>query len=231
MRVIPVIDLKDGQVVHARQGRRDSYQPIASPLCANSEIFKVLEAFLGVYPFDTFYIADLNALTGNGNHDAWVAALLRTFPQIDFWIDKGYVANSELLGKPANYRPVLGSESLIEDSLVELARFQGRYILSLDYFGDEARGPQALFSDASYWPEQVIVMTLGRVGGGQGPDYQRLETFCRGYPHTQFIAAGGVRDFDDLLRLRNLGIRQVLIASALHDRSIGKNDVGRLQGM
>jgi phosphoribosylformimino-5-aminoimidazole carboxamide ribotide isomerase len=46
MRIVPVIDLKDGAVVHARQGRRDTYQPIASPLCASSDVYRVLDAFL-----------------------------------------------------------------------------------------------------------------------------------------------------------------------------------------
>ncbi|HQS46207.1 MAG TPA: histidine biosynthesis protein, partial [Xanthobacteraceae bacterium] len=32
MQVIPVIDLKGGRVVHARQGARHLYAPIVSPL-------------------------------------------------------------------------------------------------------------------------------------------------------------------------------------------------------
>ncbi|MGR8933513.1 MAG: HisA/HisF-related TIM barrel protein [Gammaproteobacteria bacterium] len=229
MRIIPVIDLKGGVVVHARQGQRESYRPINSPLCASSDVYEVLDAFLGVYPFETFYIADLNALTGNGNHQALLTRLLRDFPNIEFWIDRGYVAATELLDQPENYRPVLGSETLTDNMLAELSCFSGRYILSLDFFGDEARGSQVLFGDASYWPELVIVMTLGRVGGNQGPDYRRLEAFCRAYPRTQFIAAGGVRGYSDLLNLNTLGIRHVLIASALHDRRIGKDDIRCLE--
>lgn len=228
MRIIPVIDLKGGVVVHARQGQRDSYQPIASPLCASSDVYRVLEAFLGVYPFDRFYIADLDALTGNGNHDALLTALLQDFPHIDFWIDRGYVNAAEMRGKPVNCFPVLGSEALTENTLAELACFEGRYILSLDYFGDEARGPQVLFNAAAYWPEQVIIMTLGRVGAKQGPDYRRLESFCCDYPRTAFIAAGGVRDYGDLLRLKALGINHALIASALHGKSIDMDDIRRL---
>lgn len=229
MRIVPVIDLKGGVVVHAQQGQRDSYQPIVSPLCASSDVYHVLDAFLSVFPFDTFYIADLDALTGNGNHDALLVALLQNFPQIEFWIDRGYVNAAEICDKPANYRPVLGSESLTENTITELILFNRQYILSLDYFGDEARGPLALFSNAAYWPRQVIVMTLGRVGSKQGPDYQRLESFCRNYPHIEFIAAGGVRFYGDLLPLKAMGIQHVLVASALHDKSIGMDDIRRLK--
>lgn len=229
MRVIPVIDLKGGVVVQARQGRRDSYRPIISPLCASSDVYQVLDAFLGIYPFDRFYIADLDALTGDGNHVALLAALLNDFPRIEFWIDCGYVNVAEMINKPANYRPVLGSESLNENTITELALFNRQYILSLDYFGEEERGPQALFSNATYWPAQVIIMTLGRVGGEQGPDYQRLERFCRNYSHTEFIAAGGVRGYGDLMRLKASGIQSVLIASALHNGSLTTDDIGCLQ--
>jgi phosphoribosylformimino-5-aminoimidazole carboxamide ribotide isomerase len=228
MRVIPVIDLKDGQVVHARQGRRDAYQPIDSPLCADSDIYRVLEAFLGIYPFDTMYIADLNALTGIGNHDALLEAVVKAYPRIGFWIDRGYIAGAEMQSKPANYWPVLGSESFNDETLSKITRFGGRFILSLDFFGDQPRGPQALFSDPLYWPEQVIVMTLGRVGGKQGPDYRRLEAFVRNYPGTKFIAAGGVRDCADLRRLKTLGITHALVASALHAKSIGGEDIRKL---
>ena len=53
MQIIPVIDLKDGVVVHARQGKREHYQAISTNLCQSADIYKVIEAFLGVYDFDT----------------------------------------------------------------------------------------------------------------------------------------------------------------------------------
>jgi phosphoribosylformimino-5-aminoimidazole carboxamide ribotide isomerase len=54
------------------------------------------------------------------------------------------------------------------------------------------------------------------VGSFQGPDIIQLTQFCRRYPEKNFIAAGGVRDLADLLQLKAIGIKQVLVASALH---------------
>ena len=51
MRLIPVIDLKDGVVVHARRGQRDAYQPL-SP---NANVFAVIESFLQWYDFKIIY--------------------------------------------------------------------------------------------------------------------------------------------------------------------------------
>ena len=78
------------------------------------------------------------------------------------------------------------------------------------------------FSDPSSWPERVIAMTLARVGGGSGPDFERLAELRRIGPRHRIYAAGGVRGREDLLCLAEMGVKGVLIASALHD--------GRLTG-
>jgi len=53
MKIIPVIDLKDGVVVHAKQGHREHYQPINTDLCKSSDIFQVIEhswVFMSLIP-------------------------------------------------------------------------------------------------------------------------------------------------------------------------------------
>ena len=62
VELIPVIDLKGGQVVRAQFGRRDDYWPIQSPLSATSDPIDVARGLLSLYPFETFYIADLDAI-------------------------------------------------------------------------------------------------------------------------------------------------------------------------
>ena len=84
MKIIPVIDLKDGVAVHARQGQREHYQSISTNLCQSSDIYQVIEAFLGVYDFDTIYIADLNAIIHQGDHKNLISNVLAYFPHILF---------------------------------------------------------------------------------------------------------------------------------------------------
>ncbi|MGZ5030500.1 MAG: HisA/HisF-related TIM barrel protein, partial [Methylobacter sp.] len=120
MKIIPVIDLKNGVVVHARQGNREHYEPINTGLCKSSDIFQVIEAFLGVYEFDNFYIADLNAITHQGNHDQLIADVLVRYPQITFWVDKGYQKYGEFMPTASNILPVLGSESYRNDTVAEI---------------------------------------------------------------------------------------------------------------
>jgi phosphoribosylformimino-5-aminoimidazole carboxamide ribotide isomerase len=222
MKIIPVIDLKDGVVVHARQGMREQYQPICTNLCQSSDIYKVIEAFLETYDFDTLYIADLNAITHQGDHERLITEVLTVFPHIIFWIDSGY---QRVKKYPPNHVPVLGSECYNDDNVLELKAFNNRFILSLDYSISEALGAKSLFSDPDLWPDTIIIMTLNRVGSHQGPDLDKLSGFCGQYPHKHFIAAGGIRNVEDLQVLKQIGLQQALIASALHSGAIRREDI------
>jgi len=228
MKIIPVIDLKDGVVVHARQGDRVHYQPINTDLCKSSDIFQVIGAFLGIYEFDTLYIADLNAITHQGEHNRLITEVLIRFPQITFWIDQGYQKHDQCLQHPANYLPVLGSESYRNETIPELKAYKNNFILSLDYSNSNALGAENIFSDPTFWPENIIIMTLDRVGSSHGPDLEKLTGFCRQYPDKNFIAAGGIRDKQDLMALCEAGIHQALVASALHSGALKTKDIAEI---
>lgn len=228
MKIIPVIDLKNGVVVHARQGNREHYEPINTDLCKSSDIFQVIEAFLGVYAFDTFYIADLNAITHQDNHDPLIADVLSRYPQIIFWIDKGYQKYDGEVRTASNTLPVLGSESYRNETISEIKAYKNNFILSLDYSNTNALGADNLFSEPGFWPENIIIMTLDRVGSNHGPDLNKLTGFCRQYPDKKFIAAGGIRNKQDCALLSKAGIHQALVASALHSGSIKSEDIAEL---
>ena len=220
MKIIPVIDLKDGVVVQAREGNRDQYRPIKTDLCKSSDVFEIIQAFVTTYHFDTVYIADINAITQQGNHHGLINKVLAHFPDLRFWIDSGYRHHKEEIHQTDHYLPVLGSESYRDDTIFELHFFGNKFILSLDFSMSETMGSAKLFSSPELWPDSVIIMTLDRVGSHKGPDFVKLTAFCNRYPHKNFIAAGGIRNQQDLIDLKRIGIRQALIASALHNGSI-----------
>ena len=228
MKLIPVIDLKGGEVVHARRGERDSYRPIVSPLCRGSRPEDVVAGLLGVYPFGSLYIADLGAIQGLGDHAREIAALGRAFPQLELWVDCGLgdaKSCRDWLARNAGSL-VLGSEAVRDPQI--LRRLgpdlrSGRLILSLDYRGDGFLGPTELREHAEDWPARVIAMTLARVGSG--PDFARLDDVKRHGRGRDIFAAGGVRGGEDLLELARRGIGGVLVASALHERRIGRAEI------
>jgi phosphoribosylformimino-5-aminoimidazole carboxamide ribotide isomerase len=68
-------------------------------------------------------------------------------------------------------------------------------------------------------------MTLNRVGSSHGVAIDLLTQFKRDYPQTNFIAAGGVRNIEDIKLLKMVRIDRILLASALHSGAITKADI------
>ena len=64
MRIVPVLDLKGGVVVHALRGNRADYVPLRSPLVDGSEPVAVARALCAYTGSDSVYVADLDAIAG-----------------------------------------------------------------------------------------------------------------------------------------------------------------------
>lgn len=216
MLLIPVLDLMHGQVVHAQAGRRDEYRPLESSLCSSSQPEAVLEGLLALHPFRQVYIADLDAILGKGHHRATLEGVRRTHPELEFWVDAGFSSAAEARAWQAEGlgRAVMGSECLKD--MPDRATLPAGVLLSLDFRGEDFMGPRGLAEDAGRWPDDVIVMTLGRVGMGEGPDLERLARLKSLGQRTRLYAAGGVRHAGDLEALAQAGAAGVLLASALH---------------
>ena len=89
MEIIPVIDLKRGQVVRARLGRREEYRPIETPLSATSDPIDVARGLLSLFPFATLYVADLDAIQSAGSNDDAIALIRAALPDLSLWVDNG----------------------------------------------------------------------------------------------------------------------------------------------
>lgn len=217
MQIIPVIDLKDGLVVHAVRGNREKYQPIHlhSQLTKTSDIQAVLNSFLQLYSFKQFYIADLNAITGAGNHQQLIDSVLSTHPDIDFWLDNG-CQFSEINNIHSNLKQIIATES----QRLPPSTSTQKFILSLDYKNQQTMGHDTWFEQSDFWPDVVIAMTLNRVGSGLGPDIEKLTALQQSHPEKHWVAAGGIRHLMDLKLLEKNHIHAALLATALHSGRI-----------
>lgn len=232
MHVIPVIDLKGGVVVRAHKGDRANYRAIETPLSPTSDPVDVVGGLLTLFAFPTLYVADLDAIAGQGDHRAVLAKLRLAFPALTLWVDNG-IADAEAarawLGEGFG-ELVIGSESQHDTALLERLRGEPRAILSLDYRGGEFfQGPPELLLKPELWPRRVIAMTLAKVGSGAGPDLGRLIALRAVAADHALYAAGGVRDLADLRELQAAGIRGALVASALHDGRLRAEHFAALQ--
>lgn len=231
--IIPVIDLKGGKVVRARQGLRRSYAPLETPLAPTSAPIDVAAGLLSLHPFQAIYIADLDRIERSGSHARDISALIAAFPSVTFWVDPGVrdaAEAYEFLARHRSVHLVLGSESLAGHAMLEELAGQNRIILSLDYRGSRFIGPGRLNELPQLWAERVIVMSLDRVGSHAGPAIERLAAMKDRAPHARIYAAGGLRGASDLALLENAGISGVLVASALHEGELTPADLGAAAG-
>ena len=226
MQIIPVIDLLNGAVVHAKKGDREHYQAIQSQLTASSDPIAVVTAMLAFHPFTQLYIADLNAIqktTGSfSTNYSVIEAIAQHFPNLVVWVDAGISNQAELsLWQALNIRLVIGSENfnLISDYSA-LQHYPQNLILSLDFMPHGYQGPLELLANTNYWPRDVIIMSLTNVGANQGVNQALLTEVINRAKHFNVYAAGGIRDIADLIMLKEIGLCGALVATALHHQQI-----------
>jgi phosphoribosylformimino-5-aminoimidazole carboxamide ribotide isomerase len=241
-RIIPVLDLSKGQVVRGVAGRRDEYRPVVSRLARSAEPLAVARAFRDHFGLCELYLADLDAIAG-------APAALATYDTLHadsfrLWVDAGIrrAEDARPLAKAAIEGIVTGLETLRgPDVLRALCEEYGgeRVIFSLDLKGGMPLGAVAAWQAANAWSiaaqaigcgvRRLIVLDLARVGVGEGLGTEALcERLARAYPEVEVIAGGGVRDAADLRRLKECGVRGVLVASALHDGRLTRADLDGL---
>ena len=216
--IIPVLDIRQGQVVQATGGDRALYEPIQSALTRSVDPVQVVDDLLRFAPFPVFYLADLDAIMGKPARCRLIVELCRRHPGVEFWVDAGPLPEPEET-LPGNFRSVLGTEFACD-----WARHGDRVILSLDFDREGLRGGAGIWAQPDSWPARVIVMCLHRVGSLEGPDFELLEQIRMIRPDCRLTAAGGVRNADDAQRLLDSGM-DALVASALHRGNISAEKI------
>ena len=231
--LIPVIDLKGGMVVHAREGRREEYRPVRSRLGPSAEPSKIVKALLELHPFRTLYVADLDAIQRRGDNLESIRSIHQHNPGLEIWADAGIADETALehwLDASVG-RPVIGSESLLDAAFLSVVRercMDPAPVLSLDYQGNDFMGPPALLTHPElYWPQRVLAMNLQRVGSDKGPDLALIVALAKRVTGCQVFAAGGIRCVEDLRQVQSVGAAGALLASALHDGRIGPSHLAQ----
>lgn len=232
MRVIPVIDILNGIVVHAVKGKRKDYQPLQSILCKTIDSIEVAKAFktLG---FSELYIADLDAITGGFlNFQVYNEIVKET--GLELIVDAGVtdLDRARKLLDCGVSKIVIGTETLkSKDFVNEAVRLFGseRIIISLDLKGekvlvqsvfDGSKNPIRLLCEfKKIGVSTVIVLDLSRVGSSEGVNEDFLKKVLKAVTMDVYVG-GGVTDLEDLINLKKLGLSGVLVATALHSGKI-----------
>lgn len=239
MRVVPVLDLLKGVVVRGVAGRRSEYRPVVSRLTSRTDPLGVARALRVEYGLDTFYVADLDAIL-RARPD-WNAYRELVDDGFTLWIDAGLreVETAEKLLAQGAAAVIAGLETWPgAPALSQLCAATGseRLIFSLDLQEGMSLGHRQWWPDdnperiaarvAAAGVRRLIVLDLAGVGVNNGVGTLDLCRRLRAvHPGCELTTGGGVRHADDLGALRDAGIDNVLIASALHDGHVTRGDL------
>ncbi len=230
-RLVGVIDVKQGQAVHAVAGQRHLYRPVAA---TTGDAIQLARRYHEI-GLRRIYLADLDAIQHSEPPSPVVERLLgHRFSFDEVIIDAGWstFANHDALTQfdsvsEAAIRWVISTESA--DSLYAIRKAcdvvsADRLVLGLDYrngqltqHGD-AKEADWIKESAATGIGRVIALDLADVGTGSGGSTGKL---CRrirqSWPDVNIYAGGGIRDARDVERLVENGCDFCLIATALHD--------------
>ena len=237
MRLIPVIDLLNNQAVHAVKVERKNYKPVVSVLCNSSDPLEIAVEFRDKLGLNEIYIADLDAIQNSDRtkHRNLIEHL-SSREGFRILLDAGISDAGEArnLLDTGIYRVIIGAETLKSlDALDEIPSGldPDRLIFSLDCRNGEIlskcsdlarlspmRALERLYS--SGW-RKIILLDLARVGSGRGIDCSLIIEAQARFPKLTLLAGGGIAGPEELSRLQSLGVAGVLVATALHNGTIG----------
>jgi len=206
-KLIPVLDIRCGVVVHAVAGKRAQYRAIRSRLTSSTQPGEVAAALLHTTRSDTIYIADLDAISGGA-----VQPLPRVADGITVWHDAGGAD----LTLP-HVVPIRPSECGYDPRTATACCIVGVDLRAGALVGWP--GPPADYVGLAYerGARRFLVLDTCTVGTHSGPSTLELCAALRGmFGDITLITGGGIRHPADVLACGQAGVDAVLVATALH---------------
>ena len=238
MRLIPVVDILGGQVVHATGGQRENYAPIQSRLVASTDPAAVASALWDVVDTSELYVADVGALQGHDRDWPALSNISSAAASVHhLWIDMGIVSaeDANLVTRQltdvlaCGFHLIVALETIIHFEEVErlFDLVPNHIAFSLDLCAGrlqvadptlQAADPLEIVDRLWHWGcKHLVVLDTSDVGHRQGPStLEMLNRIHKSYPQLRLIGGGGVRGRDDVRALQAAGCDGVLVATALH---------------
>jgi len=226
MQVIPAIDLMKGKVVRLTRGDPNTakiYGHFGSPVEVALK-WKIEGA-------QRLHIIDLDAAFGQGNNLNIIADIVKA-TELPIQVGGGirsYEAAEKLLATGIKY-VILGALAFSnprsitqildkfgpEHAIVALDNKDGKVMVegwqtSTEYSIEEA---MSKFCELSV--KNFFITSIAVDGTLQGPDLETLEEASQ-VPNVDIIAAGGIGGVNDLMTLKRVGVKGVVVGKALYE--------------
>lgn len=232
MKVVPVIDILNGMVVHAIKGKRSDYQPIQSKFTASANPVEVAEVFRDK-GFREIYIADLDAIVDCTTNFQVLRKIVEK-TGLELMVDAGItnLDRAQKLLASGVSKLIIGTETLTEKSFVSKAIQlfgKDRVVVSIDLkdgkvlvkpgFDGYTEALCLLREFVEMGVSNFIILDLTKVGSSEGINSDLLKQIHETLK-LEIYVGGGARNIKDLLDLKYLGVSGVLVATALHNGKI-----------
>lgn len=232
-KIIPVIDILNSKAVHAKKGERTKYKPLKSYLFQSSNPVEIIRILRKKYNFELFYIADLDSIIKKAPNFQILKEISK-ISNIDFILDPGIV-DLEDISNFLRFRIknlIIGLETIknfktIIQSLQILN--QNNIIISIDMYNGQilsnakdikTQSPIKLIKKfESLGIKKIILLDLFRVGQKIGGIPQLYLDILHNFNGDVYVG-GGIKNYTDILNIKEQNFSGVLIATALYDGTI-----------
>ena len=243
MEIIPVMDILGGVVVHAVKGEREKYKPIKSILCSSSNPKDIALTFKGL-GFKSLYIADLDAIINEKLNLNMIQMIKKVWMDVNLIIDAGKLSLdcAEKFLKAGVSKIVVGTETLedfgklikvsedkigVENVVISLD-FKGRKILTNCDTLKNFSPVKALKFFLNLGFKSFIYLDLLKVGSLEGVNLDVINALIKYKGEASLIVGGGIRSFNEILKLKNAGVNGVLVSTAIHKGLISREELNFL---
>ncbi len=234
MKIIPAIDLMNGQVVRLYKG-----DPKQKTVYSDNpvEIAKKWEA----NGADMLHIVDLDATLGTGSNLSIIKKILKEI-SIPVEVAGGLRDESLILDvvKISN-RVVLGTLAFKDKELLKkllLSLGSEKIVISVDHIDGEIvingwqdRTGIKLIDAIKEFLEmgftEFLLTNVSRDGTMEGPDLEFLEQACN-LSKTNVIASGGISNIDDVKAVKEKNAFGVILGKALYENKISIEEAKKL---
>jgi len=227
MDVIPAIDLRDGKVVRLIQGQYDRQITYKDDPVEQARQFHADGAqWLHIVDLDgakegrPVNMKSISAIAGLGLLRIEVGGGIRSEASVRQLLDTGAT------------RVIIGTKAVSDfEWFSDMARkFKGRLVLGLDARGatlathgwteDSAQTMLEFAAQADKLPLAAIIYTdITKDGMLTGPNIERTRSLVQAVK-TPVVASGGVREADDIRRLKPIGVAGVIVGRSLYEGTL-----------
>ncbi|BAW31077.1 MAG TPA: HisA/HisF family protein [Methanothermobacter sp.] len=218
IEVIPVLDLMGSLAVTGKSGERKKYKPLKTIFATSPDPIEIALS-LKRAGAQRIYIADLDAITGQGSNIHLIQKINHIIPvMLDFGIQdfKGFE-----FGLNIAWQVIVATETLKD--INELKKIfevfpKSRIVVSIDtkkgkLYSKNLKMTLGEFKNTLIQlnPGEIILLDITRVGTQQGINKKLIKKF----KGLDIIPGGGIKT-SDIPTLSSIGIKKILAGTTLH---------------